>query len=241
MENLNIDLSCCVRLAKLAYTNKDIVAEYAVLFKSNPVSVETVSDDSLTGTRVYVMKNKTTLFFAIRGANIISRVEKDAQLPFLDVICSNGFPRNKYNNLKVHGNFLKQFTSVKFQLMDIINDHKEAGITNIMFIGHSFGGAVATLAAACCKSHYPKYNVSCITFGSPRVGNKQFSEYFNDIINCSKRVVYGDDILTKVPYYFYKHVGGKVEIGDRSSSIFRRHYGTLSDSGIDKYVDYILN
>ena len=242
MDLTNIDLSCCVSLAKLAYTNKDIITEYSLQFKSIPVSVEIIADDSPAGARIYAIKHEHTLIFAFRGANIISSIEKDTQLPFLDIICANGFPRNKYKNLKVHANFLTQFTCLKFGMMDIINDHREDinGITNIMFIGHSLGGALATLAAACCKSHYPNYIISCVTFGSPRVGNLQFSKYFNDIVDLSKRVVYGDDILTKIPYYFYKHVGDKLEIGEHDRNIIKRHFGTLTDNSIDKYVECIV-
>jgi predicted lipase len=240
MDPTNIDLKTCVSLAKLAYTNKDINDEYSIMFNHIPVSVEIVKDDFPAGARMYAIKNKNTLIFTFRGANIISSIEKDTQLPFLDIICANGFPRNKYKNLKVHANFLSQFTGLKFGMMDIINDHKEDinEITDIIFIGHSLGGALATLAAACCKSHYPNYIVSCVTFGSPRVGNLQFSKYFNDVLDLSKRIVYGDDILTKIPYYLYKHVDDKIEIGEHDKSIIKRHLGTLTDNSIDKYVEW---
>ena len=236
MENNNIDLKICVNLAKLAYMPKDIIKDYTILVGNIPVSVEIINDSSANA-RMYVIKYKNILILTLRGVNIISSIKNDTQLPFLDIICSDGFPNNKYNNLMVHKSFLTQFTELKFQMMDIIHDNKDK-IENIMFIGHSFGGALATLAAACCKSHYPSYNVSCITFGSPRVGNKDFCKYFNDIIDYSKRVVYGDDILTKIPYYYYKHVGGKLEIGEHSLSVIKRHFGTLSDNSIYKYVEW---
>jgi predicted lipase len=235
MDSTIIDYNMCIILAKLAYTNKDIENNYSITLENKPVLVEAVND-SLTGARMYAIKHKNTLIFTFRGANNIRSIEKDTQLPFLDIICSDRFPRNIYKDLKVNKGFLTQFTELKFRMMDIIHDNKEK-ITNIMFIGHSLGGAVSTLAAACCKSHYPNYIVSCVTFGSPRVGNIEFSKYFNDIIDYSKRVVYGDDSLTKIPYYFYKHVGGKVEIGNHSSNIIKRHYGTLEDNSIDKYAE----
>jgi predicted lipase len=242
MDPKNIDLSTCVRLAKLAYTNKDITNEYCIKIGNNPVSVEIVTDSSTAGARMYAIKNENTLIFTFRGANIINSIEKDTQTPFLDIICANGFPRNKYKDIKVHKNFLTQFTSLKFGMMDIINAHKEDinKITNIMCIGYSLGGALATLAATCCKSHYPNYIVWCVTFGSPRVGNLEFSKYFNDVLDLSKRIVYGDDILTKIPYYFYKHVGDKVEIGEHDRSIFKRYFGTLEDNNIDKYIECIV-
>jgi predicted lipase len=236
MEFNNIDINMCVNLSKLVYTSKSITEDYLILFGRIPISFEIIND-STSSACIYVIKYKNTLILTFKGANIISSIEKDTQLPFLDIICSNGFPRNKYKNLKVHKSFLKQFTELKFQMMDIIHDNKDE-INNIIFIGHALGGALSTLAAACCKSHYHNYNVSCITFGSPRVGNIEFSKYFNGIIDYSKRFVYGDDILTKIPYYFYKHVDDKVEIGKHDSNIIKRHFGILTDNHIGKYVEW---
>jgi predicted lipase len=239
MNPTNIDLKTCVSLAKSVYTPKGITKDYCIKIGNNPVSVEIVKDDCPAGVRMYAIKHENTLIFIFRGANIISNIEKGIQIPFFDIICANGFPRNKYNNIKVHENFLTQFTSLKFRMIEIINDHIE-DITNIMCIGYSLGGALATLAAACCKSHYPNYIVWCVTFGSPRVGNLEFSKYFNDVVDISKRIVYGDDFLTKIPYYFYNHVKGKIEIGEHDRNIFKRYFGTLNDNNIDKYLDCIV-
>ena len=46
---------------------------------------------------------------------------------------------------------------------------------DIIFTGHSLGGAVANLAAATYKLQYPKAEVSLYTYGQPRVGNSLYS------------------------------------------------------------------
>ena len=59
--------------------------------------------------------------------------------------------------------------------------------------GHSLGGALATLAAYDLKGVAAKHNldvqVSCYTFGAPRVGNHAFAEDFDTIINDCFHVV----------------------------------------------------
>ena len=239
MDPQNPDLKLCIKLTKLAYGNKDLTAEYSIVIDNTPILVE-ASKGSTKGSRMYVITNKDTLIIIFRGANIISSIDKETQQPFLDIICSSGFPRNAYNDLKVHAGFLKQFNTLKFDMIDIIGRHKP-NVKNILCVGHSLGGPLATLAAACCKSHFPNYIVSCVTFGSPRVGNLTFSRYFNNTVDYSKRIVYGDDYLTKIPNYFYKHVDTKVEIGEHDSSWFKRRFGVLEHNNMDQYIKCINN
>ncbi len=42
--------------------------------------------------------------------------------------------------------------------------------SRVICTGHSLGGALATLCAPWCAIEYPKADVRCVTFGSPRVG-----------------------------------------------------------------------
>jgi hypothetical protein len=41
--------------------------------------------------------------------------------------------------------------------------------------------------------------VSCVTFGSPRVGNKDFAAEFDRAVGTQFRVVHKTDPMTKVP------------------------------------------
>jgi triacylglycerol lipase len=236
MDSKNPDLKFCINLTKLVYTNKDLTSEYSILIDHKPITIE-ATENSTKDARMYIVLNKDTLIIIFRGANIITTINDAKQQPFLDIICSNNFPRNTYKDLKVHSGFLTQFNNLKFQMIELINKYK-GRINNIIFVGHSLGGALATLAATCCKSHYPNYIISCVTFGSPKVGNSTFSRYFNDTVDYSKRIVYGDDSLTKMPDYFYKHVDTKLEIGEHSSSWFDRRFGLLEHNYIDNYLNF---
>ena len=48
----------------------------------------------------------------------------------------------------------------------------------VLATGHSLGGALATLAAVDIKKKLGG-DVEFINFGSPRVGNKEFFDYFH--------------------------------------------------------------
>ncbi len=80
----------------------------------------------------------------------------------------------------------------------------------IYFVGHSFGGALATLAAAHIQ---PRKLANCflVTFGSPRVGNKAFTKLFKEV--TVYRFVNGNDVVTRLPHF-------KVHVGNRRHLIY---------------------
>ena len=74
----------------------------------------------------------------------------------------------------------------------------------IWFTGHSLGAALATIAAARCHTRRPVRGL--YTFGSPRVGN---SEFTRTVPPACYRFVNNDDIVTRLPPSVagYEHVG----------------------------------
>lgn len=99
----------------------------------------------------------------------------------------------------VHSGFANALDSVwDQQIMPWLAAHKGA---KLWVTGHSLGAALSTLAAALCPQ------AMLITFGSPRVGNPNFSQAFQEqrvrrFVNCC-------DIVTMIPPNLigYKHVG----------------------------------
>ncbi len=80
---------------------------------------------------------------------------------------------------------------------------KSDKLLNIHCVGHSLGGALATLAANWLKS-FPEVNakVHLYTFGAPRVGGKSFSMNATQRLDSIFRCVNGADPVPKVPVYF---------------------------------------
>ena len=105
---------------------------------------------------------------------------------------------------EVHQGFKNQFDSVKSKIDDIC-----CAATNIVFCGHSLGGALATLASLYYAYKNLNANVSCVTFGSPRVGDYDFVRLFDHKIKMSLRYVNDNDPVPCLPTSWrYKHVKG---------------------------------
>lgn len=110
---------------------------------------------------------------------------------------------------KIHSGFRKDIDRVWPLLVDKLK-HLELPI---FIAGHSLGGALATLAAALLmkESGLPR-PAAVYTFGSPRVGDREFAESIHDLFHC--RVVNGHDVVPTVPLPFsmkpfpvYQHTG----------------------------------
>ena len=70
------------------------------------------------------------------------------------------------------------------------------------------GSALATLTALDLASNY-KYDVSVVTFGSPRVGNKDFREVMEKYVPDNYRIYFPDDPIVSIPGLLieYEHAG----------------------------------
>jgi len=117
---------------------------------------------------------------------------------------------------RVHRGFMRQFQSLERTLlshtMEYINDPtvKESNRT-LYYIGHSLGGALATIAATVFGAMYPKVRHVCLTFGSPRVGDANFVREFNKHCDESIRSVNQEDPVPMIPLSCnYTHVPGLV-------------------------------
>jgi pimeloyl-ACP methyl ester carboxylesterase len=80
----------------------------------------------------------------------------------------------------------------------------------IVFVGHSLGGALATLAAVDFQDRYGYGDrISIYTFGSPRVGNPGWARYVDSLPfgNRMYRIVHRGDPVAHLPPNFlgYEH------------------------------------
>ena len=93
-------------------------------------------------------------------------------------------------DIKVHKLFYMIFNKIKNDIFSqkILKEIKSNKDYQIIFTGHSLGGAISTLASY----YYAKYNLAdnepvLITFGQPRVGNENFArDYMKYISNVYK-------------------------------------------------------
>ncbi|CAI4230196.1 unnamed protein product [Auanema sp. JU1783] len=72
---------------------------------------------------------------------------------------------------------------------------------DIIFTGHSLGGALASLASTVFAFRHQDLRAKIIlcTFGQPRVGNYEYAEVHNALLEKSWRVVHKYDIVAHLP------------------------------------------
>jgi predicted lipase len=155
---------------------------------------------------VFVVKN--TAFIVVRGTKNITNGLRD--ILALPVVSPKGY--------LCHAGFMSGYkeiiTNVKHKLRKLDN-HK------LVFTGHSFGGAVATLL---CEY----FGGTLVTFGSPRVYFR-FSTHpeLNHI-----RVIRDDDPIPLMPYFTYCHRTEPYIIKDKDKDIL-----DISDHYIKGYLN----
>lgn len=129
-----------------------------------------------------------------------------------------------YEGVMVHSGFQESLDSVKDELMNIVRGKLELMLkhnrkVDIWLVGHSFGGALATLLAV--KVHallqvLDKDRQHCtagvFTLGAPRVGNGKLARFFRKMeIKVARVINEGDPIPSMPPSIFgFKHVGSLI-------------------------------
>ncbi|MGR5278546.1 lipase family protein [Vibrio rotiferianus] len=134
----------------------------------------------------------------------------------------------------VHAGFINLFNTIKNQLSNYISNyikkHNKAPKA-IHCVGHSLGGALASLAADWVKSKY-SYNVHLYTFGAPKVGFKPYSRIELD---ASYRCTHGADPVPMAPLWPFTHGGVEYRL-DGSTGIYFCAHG-LGKKSVPGYVN----
>jgi predicted lipase len=122
---------------------------------------------------------------------------------------------------QVHSGFLKAYNSIKIEIHNEITKYmiNNKEIPRIICTGHSLFGAIATICALDCALQYD-IPIHCVTFGSPRVGGKQFVKLFNNLVDVSYRCIRHKDPITYTPLPIrFKHVRGGIHFGNDCKNV----------------------
>jgi len=174
----------------------------------------------------YVLKAHGAVYIFIAGTD-----------EFKDVVTDVRLAPSRFNgessNIKVHVGFESAYRSIE----NILNEYCK-NESRIIIAGHSMGGAISTLAAY--KLARTSSNITCVTFGSPRVGNRAFIKNFNKIVTNSYRVVYRNDLVTKVPklLFWYRHVNTLYQSKRKRWFSF---FTAMFDHPMQNYIDGVEN
>jgi len=203
-----------VKLANLSYSEEDTIREMInrrPLIKKNSylysLQMKPHFHSSDEDCQFIVTKIGDALVVSFRGTSSKRDVITDMNV-FTSPLVLRGLARCDLPN--VHRGFLKQFLSVVKKVETYIRAHDLSDIRrDVFFTGHSLGGALATIASLYFSFQFPNLIYSCITFGSPRVGDSRFCSYFRKTIRHSIRFVNDYDPVPCIPTTWrFKHVHG---------------------------------
>ena len=204
------------KLCTISYQESDIIKEhflarpfnktdyYSVFYNCNKIpKLYAKGNDSEMYTCDY--DNKLSIIF--RGTESMRDVLTDLNIIQVDMNLENFYDETPP---EVHWGFYNQFKELKPDLDKIINDYKSDDENKeIVFAGHSLGGALATIASVNYSYNNPNLSVNCITYGSPRVGDQQFADIFNKNVKNSFRFVNDNDPIPCIPTSWrFRHVKG---------------------------------
>lgn len=83
----------------------------------------------------------------------------------------------------LHRGFQNAFYELKSDLDNDIIGYVNASKKPLVIIGHSLGGALATICSAYIANAYPSVTVEAVlTVGSPRVGNSKFAQFYSEFM-----------------------------------------------------------
>lgn len=150
---------------------------------------------------VGVAKNLNAIIVAFRGTqehsiqNWIEDLywkqldEKYPEMP--DAMVHHGF-YFAYHNTTLRPGVLSAIKSVK----------ELYGELDIIVIGHSMGGAIASFCALDLTVTLEAKNVQAMTFGQPRVGNAAFASYYSQLVPNTIRITNNHDIVPHLPPFY---------------------------------------
>lgn len=141
-------------------------------------------------------ENKNQAFVAFKGTASLYDALTDL----------NAGTRASHTGTAVHQGFYYAFESVFQELRQFISGL--SGVTTVHCVGHSLGGAIATLAADWIKSTGAAAQVNLYTFGSPRVGLEMFARKCTSRLVADNiyRVYHKTDPVPMVPTWPFSHV-----------------------------------
>lgn len=191
-------------------------------------------------TQLYFKREDDTVYVTFRGTSSFSDILTDIDIRTIRI----------KDKIRVHEGFYNQFKSVEIEITKRLIKNLDA--KNIIFCGHSLGGALAQLAAAYYGEILDFANVVCHTFGSPRVGNKYFVEWFSKHVDENIRIENNRDPVPMIPQMAYwQHTTNKCfslsktdkKEKDKDTPWFRRPFklfkSRLSEHDSELYIERV--
>lgn len=176
----------------------------------------------------FILENKDMVVIALRGTRHLFDVISGSQykqIPFPYVP----------NSGRTHKGLTNMYTSVlRTPIFDSLKDLNPS--KKLVIAGHSIGGSLATLCTLDVSINGKFEQPILYTFGSPKIGNSDFVESFNNRITHSINIANRGDLVPLLPFSkkgnTYKHIKDRFLIG-------RRDYRLVGSHEIESYFKNI--
>jgi len=169
---------------------------------TKPKLVGTVYDQ-INNVFGFVTISQTTIFVSFRGT------QSDSTANWFMNFQANLVPFHANNSIKVHQGISNGWLGVRNQTLDLFKSAlKSCPQCRAMFTGHSLGASLSTLSFLDFRSLLPARS-KLLTFGSPRVGNQDFSDQFKTGFESYRVTCKTDPISCLPPLWFspsYRHI-----------------------------------
>lgn len=155
--------------------------------------------------------NDGKVYVAFRGCKTLDEVmycvETGMTKPFL------GRP------MRINKAIWDKYEELKENIDEVIKDMGHGG-GDIIFTGHSLGGAVAQIAAMLQNQDNTR-TTRCVTFGAPYVGDIEYKKECDLNIDSNVRVVVNQDIIPKIRFNNeLVHAGDELSLNSLSTAKF---------------------
>lgn len=177
--------------------------------------------------QVVIVKEDESTFIAFRGTNNISHLK--------DILM---IMPHKEEKGCIHMGFYNHYRTVKDEIAELLTQDKNE---HIYFTGHSMGGALALISAVMTKDllqNLKKTNV--VMFGSPCVGDQEFINHAENLIDNIVSIQIPTDIVSHFPLNpTFKKVSNVITLDQDPKD--KNHLHVLKNHSCKTYYKLINN
>lgn len=110
------------------------------------------------------------------------------------------------SKIRVHGGYVTGWMRIRDAVLGAIT------YEDILVTGYSMGAGMAEIVAVDVACNHPDARLHCVSFDGPKVWNRAGATSFARRVPISTRVMYGNDVVAKVPPFYWsgapqRHVG----------------------------------
>jgi len=217
------------KLEKKGYDVYDGYVEASTKTASDKISID------LSGGRALVSTKDDMMFIIYRSTSGDRTDFTKNVLTDLDgaLISPEWYDGENSDSVLIHRGFDTEYSRFRNKILNIAARTESK---KFIISGHSLGSALSTLTALDLASNY-KYDVSVVTFGSPRVGNKDFREVMEKYVPDNYRIYFPDDPIVSIPGLLieYEHAGIALGIsseGTQNNKISTDNFGIAAYKSI---------